>query len=88
MNGQRNNVSLEMLEYDPKAKVLDLGCGNGYFTLRMQERADANLMYGVDVHGPSFKEDFKCHRDFQGPSEILIEAPLKAVLTNPKIVKV
>lgn len=38
-----------MLDYDPDAKVVDMGCGKGDFTLRVKEKINCKEIYGVDV---------------------------------------
>jgi len=56
---RRNKSFLELLEYNPKAKVIDLGCGNGNFTLKVKEKIGSISVYGVDIHEPSLREASK-----------------------------
>jgi ubiquinone/menaquinone biosynthesis C-methylase UbiE len=46
---ERELKFLKMLDYDPNAKVIDLGCGKGDLTLKVKERIDCKEIYGVDV---------------------------------------
>lgn len=46
---ERDRKFLGMLEYDPNAKVVDLGCGKGDFTLKVKERIGCGEIYGVDL---------------------------------------
>jgi len=45
-----------MLEFDPKAKVVDLGCGNGLFTLQIRNKIGCVGLYGVDIDENSLAE--------------------------------
>jgi methionine biosynthesis protein MetW len=45
----RNVTFISLLEFNPKAKVVDLGCGNGEFTLRAKEKIGCNEIIGVDA---------------------------------------
>jgi methionine biosynthesis protein MetW len=40
---------LSLFEPDPGATLLDLGCGNGDFTLKIAARVGASRVYGVDI---------------------------------------
>ena len=53
---ERDLKFLKMLNYDPDAKVIDLGCGNGDFTLKVKEKIDCKEIYGVDVFEDALKE--------------------------------
>jgi len=46
---ERDLKLLEMLHYNPDAKVVDLGCGKGDFTLKVKGRIDCKEIYGVDL---------------------------------------
>jgi SAM-dependent methyltransferase len=46
---ERNLKFLKMLDCDPDANVIDLGCGKGDFTLKVKEKINAKEIYGVDV---------------------------------------
>ena len=46
---ERNLKLLKMLDCDPDAKVIDLGCGKGDFTMKVKEKINAKEIYGVDV---------------------------------------
>jgi len=46
---ERNLKFLKMLDCDPDAKVIDMGCGKGDFTLKVKEKINAKEIYGVDV---------------------------------------
>lgn len=47
---------LKMLDFDPNAKVIDLGCGKGDFTLKVKEIINCNEIHGVDVWEDALKE--------------------------------
>lgn len=44
-------VFLSMLEYNPEAKLLDLGCSIGDFTREISNRIGTKEIYGVDIKG-------------------------------------
>jgi len=46
---------LEMLDYDPGAKVVDLGCGEADFTLRVKQTINCREIYGTDVWDNALK---------------------------------
>ena len=52
----RNAKFLELLEYNPNAKVIDLGCGNGEFTLKIKDKISCKEIYGVDVYDPAIEK--------------------------------
>lgn len=45
---QYRNDNLSLLEQKPDAKLLDLGCSNGEFTLKVAERIGTKKIYGID----------------------------------------
>jgi SAM-dependent methyltransferase len=45
-----------MLERDPKARVLDLGCGDGELTARVAAAVGTKEVYGVDVNEESLEK--------------------------------
>lgn len=53
MGGQsvssRREATLSLLEQNPDAKLLDLGCGDGEFSLKLAERIGTRKVYGVDI---------------------------------------
>jgi SAM-dependent methyltransferase len=53
---ERDLKFLKMLDCDPDAKVVDLGCGKGDFTLKVQEKINAKEIYGVDVWEDALSE--------------------------------
>lgn len=53
---ERDLKFLKMLDYDPDAKVIDLGCGKGDFTLKVKERINCKEISGVDVWEDALKE--------------------------------
>ncbi|MFX0201449.1 MAG: class I SAM-dependent methyltransferase [Candidatus Hodarchaeota archaeon] len=53
---ERDLKFLKMLDYDPDAKVIDLGCGKGDFTLKVQGKINAKEIYGVDVWEDALSE--------------------------------
>lgn len=46
---ENRRVILSLLEPDEHAKVLDLGCSDGSFTLELGKRIGTDKLYGVDV---------------------------------------
>jgi ubiquinone/menaquinone biosynthesis C-methylase UbiE len=42
-------IILSMLERNPEAKLLDCGCGNGDFTLRVARAVQAKELYGIEA---------------------------------------
>ena len=40
---------LSLFEPNPEAKLLDLGCGNGEFTLKVAERIGTGNVFGIDI---------------------------------------
>lgn len=42
-------VMLSLLEEEPDAKLLDLGCGDGEFTLKVAERIRTSKIYGIEI---------------------------------------
>lgn len=55
----RKNSILKMLEHDVSAIGVDLGCGCGDFTLKVQENVGCSTFYGVDVWEKGLKESKK-----------------------------
>lgn len=53
---ERDLKFLKMLDCDPNAKVIDLGCGKGNFTLKVKEMINCKEIYGVDVWEDALKE--------------------------------
>jgi SAM-dependent methyltransferase len=45
----RDLAFLGMLEINPSHKVIDLGCGDGCFSVRVKERVGCNEILGVDL---------------------------------------
>lgn len=46
---ERNLKFLKMLDCNPDANVIDLGCGKGDFTLKVKEQINVKEIYGVDL---------------------------------------
>lgn len=46
-------AELSLLEANPDAELLDLGCGDGSFTMKAAEKVGTKKVYGVDI----FEED-------------------------------
>lgn len=42
-------VTLSMLEYNPEAKLLDLGCSNGGFVMEVAEKIGTKKVFGIDI---------------------------------------
>lgn len=56
---ERNLTFIKMLDYDPQAKVIDLGCGTGEFTLKIKEKIKCQEILGVDIWDNALKEAHK-----------------------------
>jgi SAM-dependent methyltransferase len=52
----RNVAFISLLEFNPKVKVVDLGCGNGEFTLRAKEKIGCDEIIGVDANEERLNE--------------------------------
>ncbi|MEM1554495.1 MAG: class I SAM-dependent methyltransferase [Thermoproteota archaeon] len=57
----RERGFLELLEKvntceSEKVKVIDLGCGNGNFTLKVKEKIGCKSISGLDIHKPALEE--------------------------------
>jgi len=50
------NSLLSLLELNPSAKVIDLGCGNGSFFLKIRYKVYCNEIIGVDINEDALKE--------------------------------
>lgn len=46
---EHRRAILSLLEQDENARLLDLGCGDGEFTLKVAERIGTKQIYGVDI---------------------------------------
>ena len=42
----RDNKFLDLLEYNPNAKILDIGCDNGNFTLKVKAIVNSSDVLG------------------------------------------
>lgn len=49
VGSEYRRVILSLLEQNPDAKLLDLGCGNGEFALKVAERIGTREIYGIDI---------------------------------------
>jgi methionine biosynthesis protein MetW len=49
----RNESFLSLLEFNSNAKVVDIGCGDGNFTLKVKEKIGCKRIYGMDIYSPS-----------------------------------
>lgn len=52
----RNEAFLQLLDNDPNSRVVDLGCGEGDFTLEVKERIGCNVIHGIDIYESSIKK--------------------------------
>ncbi len=46
---KKDREFIELLEENDKAKILDLGCGNGDFTLQVKQKIGSEDIHGADV---------------------------------------
>lgn len=56
---ERDLKFLKMLDYNPKAQIIDLGCGKGDFTLKVKEKVNCKKITGVDIWEVALKESQK-----------------------------
>jgi methionine biosynthesis protein MetW len=52
----RNEAFLQLLDKNPSSRVIDLGCGDGNFTLKAKEKIGCNEIYGIEVYEPSIEK--------------------------------
>lgn len=61
----RNWNFLKLLEPNPGAKVVDLGCGDSEFSLKVKERIGCSKLCGIDVYEPYINkadnERYRCN---------------------------
>lgn len=46
---KRNRQIISFLEYNPYAKIIDLGCGSGEFSIKIVEKTGSEEIYGIEV---------------------------------------
>ena len=46
---ESNKIIFELLEHNSKAKLLDVGCGNGENTLKYAKKTGTRRIYGIDI---------------------------------------
>ena len=46
---ERQRSTLSLIGYDPKATLLDLGCGDGELTLKIAQKSGTKSVYGIDI---------------------------------------
>ena len=59
----RDEDFIKLLEFNSNAKVLDIGCGNGNFTLKVKNKIGSSKVYGIEIYDPFIKEAEK--KEFQ-----------------------
>ncbi len=52
----RDKAFLALLDYNPYAEVVDLGCGDGKFSVKVKEKIGCRKMWGIDVCDESLKK--------------------------------
>jgi SAM-dependent methyltransferase len=55
-SNSRDRSFVSLLEQNSKAKVIDLGCGRGEFTLKVKEKIGCSEVVGVDVYNKALNE--------------------------------
>ena len=66
------NFLLSLLDVTPGTELLDIGCGNGDFTLMVAQRLGTQIMNGLDINSECLEEarskgiKVKCHNIDQG----------------------
>lgn len=52
----RKEMILDLLEKDPEARVLDLGCDEGTWSLKLKDKISAKSIYGIEIVDERLKE--------------------------------
>ena len=52
----RKKIILNMLDDDPEAKILDLGCDEGSWSIKLKEKINSKQIYGIDIIDQRLKE--------------------------------
>jgi len=52
----KDSAFLAVLEYNPNAKVIDLGCGDGIFSVKVKEKIGCSKIWGIDLDKKSLKK--------------------------------
>ncbi len=46
----RDEKFLNLLEFNPNSKILDIGCGNGKFTSKVKIKVGSSSVYGIEIY--------------------------------------
>ncbi|MEW6407948.1 MAG: class I SAM-dependent methyltransferase [Patescibacteria group bacterium] len=52
----RKKIILNMLDDDSEAKILDLGCDEGSWSIKLKEKINSKQIYGIDIIDQRLKE--------------------------------
>jgi len=52
----RKRTLLSLLEFNPHSKVVDLGCGNGKFSIKVKEKIGCEKIFGGDISEKALKD--------------------------------
>ncbi len=47
---------LDLIDINPSARIIDLGCGNGEFKKRIKEKASTDRIYCIEIDKQASKE--------------------------------
>lgn len=53
----RDEAFLALLDYDPHAEVVDLGCGDGKFSVKIKKKIGCKKIWGIDVSDETLKKN-------------------------------
>jgi 23S rRNA (guanine745-N1)-methyltransferase len=82
MAAAANTAAIEILAGRPEVHVADLGCGEGFFTTRLDEALSAaalpHVCYGVDISRPGMKMAAAQHREISWIVASLHRSPFRS----------
>ena len=52
----KDRVFLMLLDYNPNARVIDLGCGDGKISAKIKEKIGCSEMWGIDISDDSLEK--------------------------------
>lgn len=73
------------MEVIPNASVLDVGCGNGYSTMKFAERFPGSFFVGIDFSKKMIKEAQKAAKKAKIKNVLFVEGDVQTLSTNSAI---